>query len=117
MPTQMGFIRYRAKKVSTATTLTHYSPQVDHNERWYIAMLAFSCSTTANADIIVSIETHGYDHVIGSQINMIEAEWYFIRPQLWLEGGERLKFAWDGIVDTEVCEVHITGHAQYVNPD
>jgi len=77
-------------------------------------MLAFSPGTTDNADIIVSIDTHGYDHVIGSQINMTGGEWYFIRPQLWLEAGDRLKFAWDGVVNTEVLEVHVTGHIQYL---
>lgn len=114
MPNIMGYLRRRYKKASTGTTVTHYGDHVGHNERWYIAMLAFSCDTTDNADIVVSEDTHGYDHVIGSQIDMTHGEWYFIRPQLWLEAGERFKFAWDGVVNTEVVEVHLTGHIQYL---
>lgn len=114
MPTQMGFVRQRYKKTSIATTLTHYGKVVPAGMRVYIALLAFSCSTTDNADIIISLDGHGYDHVITSQINMVHGEWYHYKPQLWLEAGERLKFDWDGIVNTEVCEVHVTGHYQWI---
>ena len=116
MPTEMGLLRRRYTKASTDITTTHYGVEVPDNERWYIAMLAFSCATTDNADIVVSIDTYGYDHVIGSQINMTHGEWYFIRPQLWLEAGARFKFYWDGIVNTELVEVHVTGHIQYLKP-
>lgn len=114
MPKEMGVLRHRNRKVSTDTTATHYSGVVRHNERWYIAMLAFSPGTTTNADIVVAIDTHGYDHVIGARIDMTGAEWYFIRPCLWLEAGERLKYSWDGVVSTEVLEVHVTGHIQHL---
>jgi len=114
MPRQMGLLRQRHRKTSTATTTDHYGRYVGDGERWYIAVLAFSCGTTDNADVVIAIDCRGYDHVITSQINMIHAEWYTYRPQLWLEEGERLKFSWDGIVDGEVVEVHVTGHIHYV---
>lgn len=113
MSLQMAFIRYRHKETSSAITFVHYGYHVPEGERWFIALLSFSCDTTDNADIIVSIDGHGYDHVITSELNMVAGEWYHYKPQLWLESGERLKFSWDGIVSGEVCEVHITGHIRY----
>jgi len=114
MPQQMGFLRCRHKKVSTGITTTHYGNLVDDGERWYLAMLAFSCNTTDNADVVVSIDGHGYDHVISVQGNMQHAAWYAIQPQLWLEAGERLKFDWNDIVNGEVVQIHVTGHIQYL---
>lgn len=113
MGAHTGLIRYRHRKASSATTLTHYGEYVPDGVRWYVALLSFSAGTTDNADIVVSIDGHGYDHVIASQINMTGGEWYFVRPQVGLEAGERLKFYWDGVVNTEVCEVCITGYALY----
>lgn len=116
MPQQMGFLRRRYTKASTDTTTTHYGVEVPDNERWYVATLAFKCSTTDNADVVVWVEMYGTGYVIGSQINMTAGEWYVVTPQMWVEAGERFRFEWDGIVNTEELEVHVTGHIVYTKP-
>lgn len=111
---QSQHVRHRHKATASDTTLTHYGDYVPPYLKVYVALIAFRCSTTANADVVISIDGHGYDHVVGSQINMTATEWYYYRPQLWLTQNERLKFDWDGIVSGEVVEAHVTGHYQYV---
>lgn len=112
MPKQMALLRSRHRNVATATTATHYGFYVPEGERWFLAVVAFYNDTTQNADLKVSIEGHGYDHVIGANQNGVKGLWDFIRPQCWLMPGERLKFYWEDIVSTEVCELHLTGHKQ-----
>jgi len=106
-------LRRKIKATASATTHTAETTRVKTGETWFIDLIALRNQTRANSDVIVSVQNHGYDHVIGQSLNLSDNVWTTIDRETRLFEGEYLKFAWADVVSGDVLDMHITGHKHY----
>ena len=113
MTAKMGMWREHLVGTATGVTLTLTSEAVPSGERRYLSLVYGVQNTTANADVVCYVLSHGYRvpfwHGIDLEVNLGKSQ----RQAFWLTEGERLEFDFSGIVLGEVVQVGMVGHIQY----
>lgn len=109
MSRPIGLWRERLITDASSTTATQQSDLVPPGEIWYLKRLALRDDTTSGADVVVSIVTAGYQHVLYHASNLTAGEWTSVNLEIFLREGERLQFDWSSVAANDRLTVHLTG--------
>lgn len=113
MGNRLGKWQDQLKETSSDTTHTIYAPIVPDGEVWRCQRLAVRNSTTAAADVLVSIEKGGVKTYLYYFSNITVNEWSSVALETLVFPTDRLCFDFSGVVNAELVEVHITGTKKF----
>ena len=101
--------RERLISDATSTEVIQDSSVVPPGEIWYLKRLALRNDTTSGSDVLVSIVTAGYEHVVYYAKDLVSGEWTSVNLEIYLREGEFLRLDWTSVVSGDRLTAHLTG--------
>lgn len=104
--------RERVRKVSTGSTLTFYSKELNPYKQLTIEQIAFLASVVADRDCYLYIQGAGYNHYLTKHpvVNGVPSKVDI--DTLTIDNSEQLGFYFPSIAAGEVFEAFLTGYYQ-----
>ena len=106
----LGFFRQRLKGTSTSVITALYLKKIPTNTVLKISKVVCYNGDASDRDIELSIDSHGYDHIIEHINGVTTLEWSDAKPEVFIDSNERMKVNFLSMASGKIMEAHFTGY-------